>query len=471
MIPFEHIELTDGTTANTLYLHDGVQYAVYSWAAAVAPRDPSELDGRGDYADVQETMTLDVFGDSAVNCADNLNRILRLLDQAQRWWDNENVTLVKIRVRVQDSTVGIVESVILGPGRGEPPGTVDPVYDVMLDRWRISGVTLTFIRRALWIGTTDTETALAAVPAGDFFTFVFDTNHPLRSPLRIRLSLPSTPAAPGTDVVVADNFLILTDASAKIQVVEAENIGASGIFTVVAPAAADQARGGNVLRATPAAANTTYTTAALTVSLLETPGTYIAFLIMRGSLTSTCQVRLQLTDKLGNVTYTAWTAISLTANTAVPVSLGPLVAPPDIGLRNMAMQIQTASVAGGPVFDTDYVTFVRADQALSVTKFDRQVLNNSIYGVSTAVQILIEPRPLTHTQPLVGFSKADETLKTGASYAGDSYPMQAGTAYAGIWLATQGDATTRYRFCNYTAGGLYNTTVIAVRQRGYLTPP
>src|SRR4051812_30642710 len=100
--PYLYLVLTDGTT--TVTFSDGANGSTNyppqagGWAPNVAALNQSLLGGRGPYTDVVEEITINVRGATAALCYSNLDALVRLLDQADRWWLRaENISPVLLK--------------------------------------------------------------------------------------------------------------------------------------------------------------------------------------------------------------------------------------------------------------------------------------------------------------------------------------------------------------------------------------
>src|SRR6266536_4943306 len=106
---FPYLVITDGT--DTVTIQDGAggltSYALVAdtWAPATATRRVSALGGQLSYTDIAEELELTIRGADTATAYDNLQKLTRLLDKADRWSGDENVSPVLIKFAPQGSTV------------------------------------------------------------------------------------------------------------------------------------------------------------------------------------------------------------------------------------------------------------------------------------------------------------------------------------------------------------------------------
>src|SRR5512139_3583418 len=104
-----YLAVSDGTTTCTIA--DGAGGATSyrlkygGWAPEVAPLRKSTLGGRGPYAEVIETLTLNIHGSSAADAYAKLQTLNTLLDQAERHARGEQVTAVVLKYSPDSATV------------------------------------------------------------------------------------------------------------------------------------------------------------------------------------------------------------------------------------------------------------------------------------------------------------------------------------------------------------------------------
>lgn len=470
MIPFEHIELTDITTTS-LYLHDGVSYAVRGWAPRIAVPQTSELAGSGPYAPVEESMTLDVFGDSAQNCIDNLARLNTLLQQARRWHADENISPVHLRVKVQDGTINaspyrFVNAVIWEPSGDTPPVVLEPVYDTDLARWVIRDVEIRFTRQGLWIGTVASTAGASTAPINENTITAYTDLIAIDIPHKITIA-----GFNGTTTPTLPESYWFIGPTGQLSAFATSTIGAGpAAYTVVADVA-NLAFGGSVLRYTP-----TGTTSVETTGIGASPG-----------INSINQATHVFVKARSSTTARAWTIRALIRDstvTAVEIKTPPYVWVPASTNPTMlylgalvgnvsgyaGFDIAVDSIAGGPTLDVESAMYVQTKPA-PVFVLATQAL--SIAGNGDTSIVIDHHASLQRVRPYPTVT-AEGTRTLYIPYSGDPYialrsptlPTLQSLTPALVWFATN---SNYWRFTN-TANAVVNTTVTWERSTSYLTP-
>lgn len=467
MLVFEHLELTDGTTANTRYLHDHVSYGVMSYAPAVAQRRRSALGGNGPYDEVIDTMVVNVYGDSAQNAIDNLEWLNRILDQAGRWWAGEHdlssatvdrIAPVKIRARVQDSPLTQpVQSLVLG-ARETPNITLAPTFDIALGRWVFRDVEVSFLRLGIWLNNSSTSatSATAANPTVSSVTITADDYSPRKMQWVTDANHPASTLYSGFMLFAQVGRLVLTNAEDKV--------AAPAGYTSVADAA-NRAVNGNVLRYTPV--GTTYadsssgnlggmTSRAYRVAVYAT--------IRNNSASATWQVRVGMQGTDG----TDLTAFLLTAPVTIDAAsleprvfyLGQISQP--LPIANAYLSVAVSSIAGGPTLDIDSIVFQSLDNEQSyAVGFS---VEDTAAGGTTLTDLIIDHRILTNPDPL--FSVRGLSYFESQSYSGDIAIHQYHAVDALLFAVQE----NYWRLVNVSGAVSANVTLTATQYAAYLTP-
>jgi len=80
--------LTNGTTTVNLIWHNVANRSYMltrgDWAPTIPALRTSALAQGGPYADVEEEISVNIYGQTAAECLSNLDTLTRLLDQADR---------------------------------------------------------------------------------------------------------------------------------------------------------------------------------------------------------------------------------------------------------------------------------------------------------------------------------------------------------------------------------------------------
>lgn len=148
---YVYLALTDDTTTISLMWNQqaSTSYLLRSWPTAIAALNPNELGFT--YADVEEDLTLDIFGDSVSAANDALLDLTRLLDQADRWWRGDVVDPVYLDYW-PDEGERIWRSMVLGRARrDETSGVrVAPTYQKDAQIWAIQNIRVRLRREGIW---------------------------------------------------------------------------------------------------------------------------------------------------------------------------------------------------------------------------------------------------------------------------------------------------------------------------------
>jgi hypothetical protein len=464
MIPFDLIEITDGTTVCTLT--DTVSYAIVGYAPRIAARRRSTLGGQGPYEDTSEEITVDVLGDTALNCLENLTRLTRLLNRAYPWSIGADETAqnqattppvpVKMRLQVQGSST-TVQCVIL-ESQG-PAAAVDPIYDTGSQIWVIPGVSIAFLRRGQLIGGTETASvAAAATPA--LLGVTFATTTEVAGPLSISL----TGLTANDPVSIADGLLILAQHDTDLQILDSPGATAAVGFTVVADAA-NNAYGGSVLRFTPPDLQQYGPGAfvATTAELLNSRR-IAAYAAIRNNSTQSYLVSFQMFDTAGAPGALSTPAVLVDGSTTSPrfFSLGSLSTPNPKTSTGILVQ----ALATGGTLDIDYMIFQSQDIPCNgAIGFNSDDLFTTAVG--SAVTLEIEDRILTAPEPFMALLRTANLSYNSLAYSGDIALSSIGSEFALIAMIRNG---TRWRLST-TAGVVINLGLTATRRLAYLTPP
>jgi len=224
-----------------------------TWAPAVAGLRRKILGGWSLYEDVMEELEVNIVGSSASDCYSKLDTLVRLLDQADRWDQGENVSPTLLKYAPQGSTIHSnstpLTALVLGRARGDETGAAKlPVrYDQGGLSFWIPNIRIRIMRRGLWTGATESASATAVA-----------------NPALLTVSMPSSPATIGPLKVEFTGFV--TDASGNAQIpsglvfcgpvnafslqegeAATANVASGATFASTADAAA-RASGGNVGR-------------------------------------------------------------------------------------------------------------------------------------------------------------------------------------------------------------------------------
>lgn len=448
----------------------------------LSARRPGTLGGNGLYANVPITIPLTISGATPALVYAALATLLALLEETQRWVMNEWVGGVRLRgklvgstflqpsecavLRPPDADASAELPTVYQPPAGGPPGPYAMDVDVKL------------VRRGQWLQPQETQAAAGAV-SGTLQTVAFPgTGQRIASPLRLAWHSNTDPLD-GLGTGTADNqaaFVWAADstlanggaifpAASKIRILEGEGFTLGGVFASVGDAA-NQARGGSVLRYTPAVANTFSTTLYVAGSF---GGAFLGARIMvygvaRKNTLATADYQAQLIGyQSGNTAPFANAIQPLTLPDLRPnvVCLGTILAPGGIALLGLSL---SASAVGGSL-DLDYLVLVNVDDPTA------SAVTYSLNGIllSAGNTICADPRPLTDPTGIIGAGSA--TGRVFLPYQGplgDPWLAAQGTGVCGV-LMQPNDAYWRA----YNPGGpnLISWVMTAIRWPSGLVLP
>lgn len=179
-----YLAITNGTVTATFL--DGTanqDYLIESgeWTPSIATRRRSPFGGVGAYNDVEETISCLIRGTTASDCYTKLSNLIYLMDEAERWYNNEvAVQPVHILYAPPQSAIHSkdmpMRAVVLGRGDsdGDAVVSLEPEWDMTAARF-VLPVTLKFYRRGLWTGAVD---VVESEPTSLGYAFEFDAFTP-----------------------------------------------------------------------------------------------------------------------------------------------------------------------------------------------------------------------------------------------------------------------------------------------------
>lgn len=166
-----HLEITDGTTSVKLMdssLTTPAQIATLSyrlsfggWAPKIARRSSNPLGLP--YTMVREELTIDIFGTTPSDCYNKLQVLNTLLDQGERWYNNEIVPVVLIKFQPLGSSKTVaMQDVIIGGAADDSSSEIIALPDDFNYTGfssKLAGIQLSFWRKnGFWLGETETNT-------------------------------------------------------------------------------------------------------------------------------------------------------------------------------------------------------------------------------------------------------------------------------------------------------------------------
>lgn len=446
--------LMDGNSGSTNYAP-----ATGGWSPKVARVRTSVLGGRGEYEDVDESITIHIRNTSASGCYANLDSITRAMDQANRWAKNENVAPVYVQLAIKGSTVSSsstpLKAMIIGGNV-----SVSPAIEFTGNVPYIRNVTLNFTRKGQWL--LDDQTVTSSDTAnGDQVTMALGTATNILSPTDISLS----------DIVSqsAKAFVIVSDDN-NIDAMDAATMTATG-YTAV-DEAAKFARNTNVLRYTAPdtaenASGSKTVTAATGVQL--TSGLFAVYANIRNNSNSVSyNMRVQLTGS-NAVTYTPRLYIPPYSSAAYPEWQFVGLASARI-LTTIKIYLQ-ASATGGTL-DIDTIVMVNVTESRKNIIVTRLLESGGTAGYNSGAAAL----NVLHAQDAVGGQTFPAVTSVVAAdsityhvFEGDPVFYTSSSSIFGMLLATgsSGDLDT---WRQVDTGAVLENAWVATRAVGYLTP-
>ncbi len=450
---FPYLAIMDSSGSPSVVIADGLGGVTnaplirWSWDPGVTAFNDSPLGPR--YIDVVERFSLNVRGADAAAAMANMQTLAQLLIQAERWRNGVVVNPVIMKFAPQGSTIvstaSPYQALVLGRARGDGSALTlgERFPDVGMLREAL-GSKIALLRQGAWIGADETPAASssAANPTVHNVTLTSNLN---ASPLTISLGGFSNNAA------FPSSFLLV---GSGISIAEAEAATAAG-FTSVADAA-NNARGGSVLRYTPASTSFA-ATGVISTQSWQRIAIYAA--IRNNSASATFQI--YATGTYGaTVVQTPITPIDTSTTQPRIVYLGTLYAPPS-AFQDIRLNVAASTTSGPPTLDIDYVALLKLDDEFGYAL----ALDPLSFSFAGAHSIVVDHRLLTQLTPDVRSSAAVGGQFYRFTYHGPARMYFAGTTVQATWLATNG---TSWRYTQ--SGSVVNTNLTVIRSNAYVTP-
>lgn len=146
-----------------LDLVDNINYALVEWAPQVAPRRRGALGGFGDYHDVVETITLDIFGEKAADVFDAFTLLSDYMDAADRWGRGVSKHPVILHVKLQNSNATEpFQCMVVDRADDDALISLPTTFNDALMVYEMGPVEIKFKRRGTWLGVEYSGTAAYA---------------------------------------------------------------------------------------------------------------------------------------------------------------------------------------------------------------------------------------------------------------------------------------------------------------------
>lgn len=465
---YPYLVLSDGST--TVTFADGLggqtNYAPARgrWPLKIAGIRRNQLGGRGRYADVIEEFDINIRDTTADLCYQRLDTLVRLLDQAERYavW-REPLNSVTLRYAPQGSTVASTavpyEALVLGRVGDEDLSAValPATYADAGMIYEIRGIHIRILRRGAWLyPTADNPGASGASANPTVMTRTYSQNHPISSPVGLSIGGFNRSTTP----TIWGGLLMVASGANDIQIIEAETM-ATGVFTSVADAA-NNARGGSVLRYTPVLTGA-IKTAAVSVSnpFPNQPLPFALYAAVRNNGAPTYTIAANAI--VGGASNAVTPPYTVDASTTSPrlVFLGTFVA---TNLSKISLTVGTS--ATGSTLDIDYLILVcLRDETVSVVAYDDLNISGMAAG---AVTLEAQFQGYADRDPLF-YAKDSGGGRLPITYRGSMPFANIGDTVYALWTATNGTSGTSWRYVT-TAPAVLSVTLTAMRNRAYLSP-
>jgi hypothetical protein len=281
--------------------------------------------------------------------------------------------------------------------------------------------------------------------------------HPNLSPAKVEiLSFGSDGTA-----TVGKSMLLLAPSTSKLNIFEAETLTAAG-FTSVADAAG-KARGGSVLRYTPA--STAFASAATLATSMSAKRFFIVAAVRNNSAVATFRLKATMSGK-GMSSSTSEILVDNSTTNPQIVALGVVSTQNASATYSLQLSVAASTTVGPPTLDIDYIAVLALDTPLSqVLSIDSMA--TSFLITSTTANITLDHQNLTGVDPQV-LLQSTSTNFVGAGYRGDPYVVTSGTTVVGLWLATV--STFWCQVDTVLANAITGISMKVTRQLGYLSP-
>ena len=446
------LKISDGTTTVD-FASSTSGYSVTRWNPAVAKRRDDLLGGRGPYEDTVEEMELTIHAADAMT---KLKTLQGLLEQSQRWARGEPVSAVLLHYQ-PESTSTEYKATILGAATGDMVKLprnflMTPVMDY------IDPVTIRFRRLGLWLGASVTATSSSAEHPTTL-TINLTTSVPFESPVLLRLASTarSDRGAPASYILMASGATT-TEAASRLLVVEAELMMAAANYGT-ATDTANKARGGVVLRYTPAATQWMDSNILNVYSSSDNNARrWGVFLNYRNNSTA---AGYQVKVRMDNV-YTPVLTVPEGTSNPTWAYLGSTARA--IPLQTIELFVKASAASGSIDFDS-VVLLAMDSEATSrvVAPVQNEFATIAVYPPEPVYidhQLLSKPSSKVWVNVGIG---------TAQGYRGDATLMMRGAAVACAWLGA-GETTSTYWRVTDTAGTVISSAFTATRLEGRLTP-
>lgn len=448
------------TPAQIATLNYKLAYSGWSPKIATRSKNPFGLP----YQPVLEEMTIDIRGSTAEICYQKLQALNTLLDQGERWYNNEIVAPVFVRYQPKGSNLATyLKDMVIGGFADDSNAdlvTLPDNFNITGEINYLKSVRVRFWRRlGLWISATETVTVAAKTIETTYVPAAWSVASPQLSPIDIGFAISGTLKGvtehPTGLIIVAQRteYITLYEGAAGVT-----SLSLSG--TVDTADTAAQATNGRIGRVALTTIDTTVIAAGTGANMGDTEYNAV-YLSCRISADINVIAHLEISFNSAFVTDITLADVTITYNGGLPQIVFAGIFPTDnVNYTRITMFIRSAS--GTPNFDIDELVVVGVNRATSIlTLPDITALGGA--GVNQVVQ----GRLLTRPNALVGFPAAGAPIKY--SYFGSPYFFTGNSSLTSIAMYLMITFDSFWRPVN-AANAALNVSASFSRYLGHLTP-
>lgn len=399
------LRITDGTTTINLVRGDNFRLVAGGWSPSVPRRHGSFLGGRSIYEDVVESITVNATASTTAELLDAITDLSTLLDQAQAWSLGEDVDPVWVECQPQQSTLAApLKSLIVGPASNDSLLSTPSTFNDYLMVQEISGLTIAFRRRGLWLGAEQTAESWYQIAPG-VMSASFSNAPSVPSPTKLAF------VGFGSGVeMIGDGFMVVTGTSAEstyghnfgVFPVQHGDITLSAGFTCVAEDADKGALGGCLARID--ASSDTSGTITLAAQA-EVKSLYVFACIRNNSSSTAWKVRAKST---GLATVTGrWVVLDGSDTNPAVIALGRVSNEGSLH-QNIILEFETGDTSG--TLDVNYVAIAPDTQDSNHIA----IVGGDYSSASRVRQLVADHRALEARTPLVFIETGTDAAMTAA---------------------------------------------------------
>lgn len=463
-----HLEITDGTTsikfmdssAATPIAIAAMPYKLSygGWAPKIARRNSNPLGLP--YLPVREELTIDIHGATAADCYNRLQVLNTLIDQGERWYNNEIVPVVLFKFQPLGSTKTVaMQDVIIGGGTDDRNSDLVALpndFNSVGLFFKLKGIVISFMRRAgLWLAETETQ-SVSAVAQDVPMTVTWSDFAPVLSPVDIEIGGNSA-----SDNITSGFTLVAHDAD-WIKVLLGTSGAGSGANT---NDAASFPTGAQIRRFTGVPTATLAWSTLSTMPIQDAEYFAVYAKVRNNSTTIDVKCRVDLVYPVRSGSFVRVAAAASPLPQVVFMGLFATRGRPPGNVAGDEIQFYAEALSGNLNFDLDSIAIVLINRASNVIA-GQQVTHFTIASddqVQILHRLLIEPQGLY----AVNEPPADiPQLHTGSPYC---FTGASGTVKqtAVLEYFTDGGAWT---ILNSARGAKITLDLRATRTKAYLVP-